>query len=158
MEILGNSDPGLGVSLVDGDSWARWVHYLRKIEFETVIRLIPLGRDSSVLEIGCGDGFQSDLLRQRFRHVFATDPYRCPDHLDGFLFAGAESLPFPDEIFDLVFSSNAFEHMADRTRAAREAARVMRPGGYLVHTVPTQFWKATSLLLNPVGYPLRVME
>jgi hypothetical protein len=36
--------------------------------------------------------------------------------------------------------------------------RVLRPGGYMAHVVPSRYWKATSLLLNPIGYPFRVLE
>ena len=28
----------------------------------------------------------------------------------------------------------------------------------MAHVVPSRFWKVASLLLNPVGYPLRAME
>ena len=39
-----------------------------------------------------------------------------------------------------------------------EVRRVLRPGGYAAHVVPTRTWKFTSLALNPVGYPFRVIE
>ncbi len=38
------------------------------------------------------------------------------------------ALEFPDQSFDLVFSSNVFEHIHDVGRATREMARVLRPG------------------------------
>jgi hypothetical protein len=50
------------------------------------------------------------------------------------------------------------EHLEDRCRGLEEIVGVLRPGGYAAHVVPTRFWKATSLLLNPFGYPLRVLE
>ncbi len=43
--------------------------------------------------------------------------------------ADAAALPFPDGHFDLVVSTNAFEHIADLDGAVREIARVLRPGG-----------------------------
>ncbi len=143
---------------LEGESWERWLHTIRRLELERMMAHVPLDRNATVLELGSGDGFQLELLRQRFPRVFAIDPARRPASACGFTFSRAESLPFPDGVFDLVFSCHVVEHMAGRARAMREAVRVVRPGGYLVHAVPTQFWKATSLLLNPVGYPLRVME
>lgn len=143
---------------LDGDSWTRWTHQVRRIEFDAVMRYVPLGHDATALELGSGDGFQLEHLRQRFARVFAIDPARRPASARGFAFASAESLPFPDGVFDLVFSSNVVEHIQDRARAMAEVMRVVRPRGYVVHAVPSQFWKATSLLLNPVGYPLRVLE
>jgi ubiquinone/menaquinone biosynthesis C-methylase UbiE len=43
--------------------------------------------------------------------------------------ADATALPFADNEFDLVVSTNAFEHIADLDAAARETARVLKPGG-----------------------------
>lgn len=43
--------------------------------------------------------------------------------------ADAAHLPFVDQSFDIVVSTNAFEHIADLDGAVREAARVLKPGG-----------------------------
>jgi len=142
----------------EGESWERWLHYIRRIEFERTVERIPLDRHATVLELGSGDGFQLGLLRQRFDHVFAIDPEHRPACADGFVFAVAETLPFPDGAFDLVVSNCVVEHLRDRPHAIREALRVLRVGGYMAHVVPRRFWKITSLALNPVGYPLRVAE
>jgi SAM-dependent methyltransferase len=71
--------------------------------------------------------------------------------------AVAEALPFPDNAFDFVFSSHVWEHLQDRAVAVNEVVRVLRPGGYFACVVPGRMCKATSLLLNPVGYPLHVL-
>ncbi len=146
------------MSLVDGESWTRWVHDIRRIEFETAMKYVALAWDSTVLELGSGDGFQLDLLRGRFARVFAIDLERPPVRTPGFVFAGAEALPFPDSTFDLVFSCCVAEHMGERGAAMEEAVRVLRPGGHAVHILPGCFWKIASLLLNPLGYPVRAFE
>lgn len=46
----------------------------------------------------------------------------------------AESLPFPDDTFDLVTCLEALEFMMDFRVVLREMARVLRPGGMLVLT------------------------
>lgn len=43
--------------------------------------------------------------------------------------ARAEALPFPDSYFDAVLCCDAFHHFRDQDAAAREIARVVRPGG-----------------------------
>ena len=144
--------------ILQGESWLRWTHEIRACEFERMMEHVPLSRDATVLELGCGDGFQLELFRRRFARVFAIDPHCCPSKSEGFVFSLAEALPFPDHYFDLVSSCCVVEHLHDRARAVQEAVRVLRPGGYMAHAVPAPFWKAASLLLNPVGYPLRVME
>lgn len=43
--------------------------------------------------------------------------------------AQAEALPFPTAYFDALLCSDAFHHFRDQNAAAREMARVVRPGG-----------------------------
>jgi SAM-dependent methyltransferase len=45
--------------------------------------------------------------------------------------AFADSMPFPDESFDVALSSFVFQLVPNRARAFREARRVLRPGGVL---------------------------
>jgi SAM-dependent methyltransferase len=142
----------------EGNSWIRWTHEVRRAEFEGMLKDVSLGRDSTVLELGCGDGFQFSLLRQRFARVFAIDPANMPDQAGGCVYAVAEALPFEDETFDLIVSNCVLEHLNDRRRALDESVRVLKPGGFMAHVVPSRFWKVASLLLNPIGYPLRVAE
>jgi hypothetical protein len=48
----------------------------------------------------------------------------------------AERLSFPDACFDFVVSNDVLEHVADPLAAAREIARVLRPGGELFLAIP----------------------
>jgi ubiquinone/menaquinone biosynthesis C-methylase UbiE len=43
--------------------------------------------------------------------------------------ADAESLPFPDGTFDVVYSYGVIHHSPDTARCLREAERVLKPGG-----------------------------
>lgn len=54
-----------------------------------------------------------------------------------------EALSFPDETFDLVYSSNVLEHVQDPARVLSESVRVLKPGGYLFFTYPNycSFWE-----------------
>jgi SAM-dependent methyltransferase len=49
-----------------------------------------------------------------------------------------ESMPFADGHFDCVVASEVFEHLsvAQRAQGLEEIRRVLKPGGYLVGTVP----------------------
>ncbi|HEX5484210.1 MAG TPA: class I SAM-dependent methyltransferase [Terriglobia bacterium] len=142
---------------IEGALWERWGREIRRVELDMMMRHVPLGKSATVLELGCGEGFQLGLLRKRFDRAFAIDPERRPESAPGFACSAAEALPFPDEFFDLVFSCCVLEHVASRPRTIEEAVRVLRPGGYMAHALPGRTWKASSVLLNPVAYPLHVL-
>jgi SAM-dependent methyltransferase len=48
------------------------------------------------------------------------------------------ALTYDDESFDLIVSSDVLEHVPDIEAAFRETARVLRPGGAHLFTVPTR--------------------
>ena len=54
-----------------------------------------------------------------------------------------ENQTFGDASFDLVVTSDVFEHVLDPPRAFSEIARTLRPGGAHVFTVPWYWWKET---------------
>lgn len=47
-----------------------------------------------------------------------------------------EALPFPNESFDLIFSSNVLEHTQDPAKVIAESLRVLKSGGYLQFVFP----------------------
>jgi GT2 family glycosyltransferase/SAM-dependent methyltransferase len=58
-----------------------------------------------------------------------------------FLVADATDLPFPDSSFDVVTFFDVLEHISNDARAAEEALRVLRPGGFVLVTSPSQYWR-----------------
>lgn len=92
------------------------------------------------LDVGCGPHsilFGTDLPRTRIM----TDPlmrsyfsYRLvPQELrqsnDLFIESPGELLPFPDNLADVVFTTNALDHVYEPLAVVRECARVTTPGG-----------------------------
>jgi ubiquinone/menaquinone biosynthesis C-methylase UbiE len=74
--------------------------------------------------LGVGVDISAPGLRMG-REFYAT---HMPDARITLIRAGAESLPFADDSFDLVHSSLALPYTRN-TRAIAEVARVLRPGG-----------------------------
>lgn len=98
--------------------------------------LPPLG-GARVLELGAGTGLQTPGLLERGAHVVSTDRGpsmlgRLHAHHPGVpvAVARAEQLPFVDGSFDGVCGAQMW-HWVDVPVAAAEAARVLRPGGWL---------------------------
>jgi ubiquinone/menaquinone biosynthesis C-methylase UbiE len=87
-----------------------------------------------VLEIGVGAGDVLSALSGTFERL-GLDPSRgmlsiASQHGDLLLTRSfAEALPFADESIDLAYSVDVVHHIVDRNAAAREIARVLRPGG-----------------------------
>lgn len=140
----------------------RWPSYFdrRYTEFVSYMQLMPSTGYSKVLELGCGIGYQSAMIAQLADKVVATDlpGEDMATHSPGLAQAekllgdlnvrnvelvacSAESLPFPDDTFDMVFSSHVLEHVPDRQKANEEIFRVLRPGGFHFCVVPASFEK-----------------
>ena len=99
-----------------------------------------------VLDVGCGLGESTYLLRERLggdshssgsrlvgmdltvEHVTAALTRREGDEPE-FVVGSAVDLPFPSGSFDRVLALECAFHFPDRTRFFAEAYRVLRPGG-----------------------------
>ncbi len=62
-----------------------------------------------------------------------------------------EALPFADAHFDCVIASEVLEHLADDARrlGIAEVARVLRPGGHFIGTVPFREDLSQNIVLCP---------
>ncbi|MCT2592587.1 methyltransferase domain-containing protein [Streptomyces sp. N2-109] len=61
-----------------------------------------------------------------------------------------ESIPYPDDSVDVVWSQDAFLHSGDRHRVLEEVARVLRPGGELIFTDPMAVDGCPTDVLRPI--------
>ena len=100
-------------------------------------------RGSKVLEIGCGlgtDGAQFAEAGADYTGVDLTEAavelarkrFELFDLPGKFQTADAESLSFPNESFDLVYSHGVLHHTPETEKAIQEIHRVLRPGGRAV--------------------------
>jgi O-antigen biosynthesis protein len=64
-----------------------------------------------------------------------------------------EALTFGDDSFDVVLTSDVMEHVRLDDRAHREIARVLRPGGFYLFTVPHTRAVRETLVRVQVGDP-----
>ena len=111
---------------------------------ESEARLLPErleGRDA--IELGCGTAYVSAWLARRGARVVGIDnspkqletARRLQDEHDlhfPLLLGNAETVPYPDESFDVAISEYGAALFADPYKWIPEAARLLRPGGELV--------------------------
>lgn len=108
-----------------------------------------------VIEIGCGYGSNIKLIKTNRNDVecYALDNSRVAIELiketipNAFL-SDCRKTTFPDDKFDLIFSSGLMEHLEDETPFLREMKRILKDDGYLITFVPAKFslWKLYQLL------------
>ncbi|BBY73125.1 SAM-dependent methyltransferase [Mycolicibacterium parafortuitum] len=103
---------------------------------EAINWLLPDGAHD-VLDLGAGTGKLTTRLVERGLDVVAVDP--IPEMLELLssslpdtpaLLGTAEDIPLPDNSVDTVLVAQAW-HWFDESRAVKEIARVLRPGGRL---------------------------
>jgi SAM-dependent methyltransferase len=120
-----------------------WWFVQRRRLFATEIKRINLSADAAILDIGTGTGANLRLLKEMgFRNVVGLDA--SPDAIRFCELKGlakvnlgtADAMPFSDKAFDFIMATDVIEHIDDDRAALRDIARVLRPGGSLLLTVP----------------------
>lgn len=115
---------------------------------------------TKVIELGCGPGFYSRKLAQRFPHisVMGVDRSRSQiraareraaiKNLKNCVFdrLNALALPTPDASFDVLITSRIFTVISDHGRAVAEMFRVLKSGGRCFIAEPRHaFWASIPL-------------
>lgn len=124
-----------------------------EVVFDELLADVDL-REKSLLDAGCGTGRFSesavcrgatvtsvDIGASLLKHVARRCAARpaCGDIMQ---------LPFADETFDVVISSECIEHTPDPQRAVNELIRVCRAGGQIVITCPNRAWHWSLAVAN----------
>jgi SAM-dependent methyltransferase len=98
-----------------------------------------------VLDLFCGARPYDDLLPPAARVVgldIEGNPYGVADVVTD------DFLPFPDQSFDLVLCTQAFDYVTDPRKGVAEIRRVLRPGRTVVITVPLVWEYERDLLVH----------
>jgi ubiquinone/menaquinone biosynthesis C-methylase UbiE len=106
----------------------------------------------SVLDIGCGTGPMVEFLCERglvyhgvdvaqsmldsIREEFGDKPYRDRIHLE---VGRCDSVPYPDGHFDILLGMGLLEYLDDMNPTFDEFARLLKPGGIAILTIPNKY-------------------
>jgi ubiquinone/menaquinone biosynthesis C-methylase UbiE len=114
-----------------------------------------------VIELGCGPGFYSRKLAQRFPEIDVIGMDRSESQLRAarqraaaenvnncvFERVNALALPSADASFDILIASRIFTVLPDHQRAVAEMFRVLKPGGRCFIAEPRYaFWASIPLM------------
>jgi len=107
--------------------------------FTTMIA--DLGKNLTVLDVGCGDGLLSEPIAKMGNTVASIDlttivKVAQKRHVSWVLAGDAEKLSFADSVFDVVLASEVVEHLWNPDSFLAEAYRVLKPKGYLIVEAP----------------------
>lgn len=117
-----------------------------------LLDLFPPGH--LVVDLGCGDGRDLDLLGGRFESALGIDAFDIRMNMRGdtdrsWSFVQADtavSVPLREGCADAVLANQVIEHIVDPVRFVREIHRILRPGGIVIITTPNsryvrQLWR-----------------
>ena len=98
-------------------------------KLQYICETVPLNRNTTVLDIGCGNGVYSYYFAQLCGRVTGIDTSQnmpaynpCANVVQG----DASALPFQSNSFDVAFEGNLLHHVNDRAKVVEEMARVSR--------------------------------
>ena len=142
--------------------WEKSLENLRKREIEIVFE----GIDKKLkrgLELGAGNGFQSQLLINYLDILISTDLNE--DRLPGnssvanihYEIVDAEKVgeKYSEDSFDLVYSSNLLEHLPNVEKCLAGVRRVIKQDGLVIHIIPSPGWRLLSVILH---YPHKFLN
>jgi SAM-dependent methyltransferase len=129
--------------------WTEWARSPGHDAFwayqKSLINFIGRGQDEA-LEVGCGEGRVSRLLRRLEYRVTASDPVtelvkaaQEADSAHAYTVADAAALPFRNSMFDLIVAYNVLMDVNDVSVTLKEIRRVLRPSGQLVLSIVHPF-------------------
>lgn len=125
---------------VEGTHW--FYAGKRRIVFDCLRRLGALRPDALLVDCGAGTGRFAQEASRKCTAIAVDDHDESLEiarkHLgaDAVRRGSCTALPFPDAAADIVTALDVIEHIKDDYQAVAEMARILKPGGVIVITVP----------------------
>jgi ubiquinone/menaquinone biosynthesis C-methylase UbiE len=129
-------------------SFTRWTQ-------KKLVSMVRLEQNPYVLDLACGTGwavrYAANSANGRGKFFGIDNSSKMIEQAEAlskgyenvhFHKSRVEELPFDDDFFDCVISSNAFHHFSNPAKALREAHRVLKPKGriFILDTTANNFF------------------
>jgi len=128
--------------------------------YRLLLSQVELFKGAAVLDVGCGTGIILKNLSERMEinghgidveeNMIMEAKQKCPDM--NITVSDCAKTSFEDNQFDFITTCMAYHHFSDKKGFAKEAARIIKPGGYLYITDPRFPW----LIRKPLNLALKV--
>jgi SAM-dependent methyltransferase len=110
-------------------------YFIRKGLYENILQLTPR-LNGKLLDIGCGTKPYQDMCNVNEYIGLEIDDEGNRNHSYADVFYAGKAIPFDDNTFDSVLSSEVFEHVFNPDEFLQEVNRVTKMGGLFLITVP----------------------
>ncbi len=115
---------------------------LQRFSGQKLLYWLPEQTDLTVLDLGSGTGYFTELLAEKYKNVIGLDlsssmleyakNERC--NTIQWLQADAHKLPFQDESIDLIYSNLMIQWCDPLDDTLQEIRRILKPGGSFIFT------------------------
>lgn len=124
--------------------------YEKEVRFEIIKNFILSEHPNTVLDVGCGSGYLTYLLKEGNPHILvhgfdvSSEALKQAASLDKKyrLDINYQNIPEKDNSYDIVVCSEVLEHLINVRHCLMEINRVLKDQGKLIVTVPNfSFWR-----------------
>jgi SAM-dependent methyltransferase len=156
-EVDEGFDPELFARLAEVEDESFWFRARNRLLVQLVSEVAAPG--ARFLEVGCGTGYVLEaLVRECGLSATGSDPFaaalafarrRVPEA--SFIELDARTMPY-EQCFDLAGAFDVLEHIDDDVAVLRGLRKAIRPGGFVVVTVPQHpaLWSAADTYAHHV--------
>ena len=146
------------------DSGHSGIYEMCKDDYPYLLEELEKEPFDSVLDCGCGTGPVIELLHEKYPDKHYTGLDLTPEMIrvaqakdlsnTSFVVGDCENIPFPEDTFDAIISSNSFHHYPNPQDFFNSAYRVLKKNGRLILRDYTTKSKVLLWLCNHIEMPL----